>query len=210
MCAVSNMTVFCSSLTSCFPGMLLTYFLNDFIIIIIIIIIIITTWSAHLILLDLMIHAIFCEEYKLRGSHCAMFATVLLLPLSLSENQTSSKALFQNSLNLWFSLRTVQPFRWVRLFTIKAHLQPQDSPWRTLGRHTGLASPHHHNLPTSDTHSSSTQDMVNYSPHLNKDIYYRILENKKKNNNFFAQGNRPHFARTQNSVSVSILTLWKV
>ena len=30
MCAVSNMAVFCSSLTSCFPGMLLTYFLNHF------------------------------------------------------------------------------------------------------------------------------------------------------------------------------------
>ena len=30
MCAVSNMAVFCSSLTSCFPGMLLTYFRNDF------------------------------------------------------------------------------------------------------------------------------------------------------------------------------------
>ena len=30
MCAVSNMTVFCSSLSSCFPGMLLTHFLNDF------------------------------------------------------------------------------------------------------------------------------------------------------------------------------------
>ena len=30
MCAVSNMAVFCSSLTSCFPGMLLTYFLNGF------------------------------------------------------------------------------------------------------------------------------------------------------------------------------------
>ena len=30
MCAVSNMAVFCSSLTSCFHGMLLTYFLNDF------------------------------------------------------------------------------------------------------------------------------------------------------------------------------------
>jgi len=27
---VPNMAVFCSSLTSCFPGMLLTYFLNDF------------------------------------------------------------------------------------------------------------------------------------------------------------------------------------
>ena len=30
MCAVPNMAVFCSSLTSHFPGMLLTYFLNDF------------------------------------------------------------------------------------------------------------------------------------------------------------------------------------
>jgi len=28
VCAVSNMAVFCSSLTSCFPGMLLMYFLN--------------------------------------------------------------------------------------------------------------------------------------------------------------------------------------
>ena len=28
MCAVLNMAVFCSSLTSCFPGMLPTYFLN--------------------------------------------------------------------------------------------------------------------------------------------------------------------------------------
>ena len=30
MCAVPNMVVFCSSLTSWFPGMLLTYFLNYF------------------------------------------------------------------------------------------------------------------------------------------------------------------------------------
>jgi len=30
MCAVPNMVVFWNSLTSCFPGMLLTYFLNDF------------------------------------------------------------------------------------------------------------------------------------------------------------------------------------
>jgi len=29
MCAVPNMAVFCSSMTSCFPGMLLTYFRND-------------------------------------------------------------------------------------------------------------------------------------------------------------------------------------
>jgi len=30
MCAVPNMAVFCSSLTSCFPGIFLTYFLNNF------------------------------------------------------------------------------------------------------------------------------------------------------------------------------------
>ena len=30
MCAVPNMAVFCGCLTSCFPDMLLTYFLNDF------------------------------------------------------------------------------------------------------------------------------------------------------------------------------------
>ena len=30
MCAVPSMAVFCSFLTSWFPGMLLTYFLNDF------------------------------------------------------------------------------------------------------------------------------------------------------------------------------------
>jgi hypothetical protein len=30
MCALPNMAVFCSSLTSWFPGTLLTYFLNDF------------------------------------------------------------------------------------------------------------------------------------------------------------------------------------
>jgi len=30
VCAVPNMAVFCSFLTSCFPGMLLTYFVNNF------------------------------------------------------------------------------------------------------------------------------------------------------------------------------------
>ena len=30
MCAVPNMAVFCSTLTSWFPGMLLMYFLNDY------------------------------------------------------------------------------------------------------------------------------------------------------------------------------------
>ena len=30
MCAVPNKAVFCSSLTSCFPGMFIMYFLNGF------------------------------------------------------------------------------------------------------------------------------------------------------------------------------------
>ena len=30
MCAVPNMAVFCSSLSSCFSGVLRTYFLSDF------------------------------------------------------------------------------------------------------------------------------------------------------------------------------------
>ena len=30
MCAVPNVAVFCSSLTSCFPGVLIMYFLHDF------------------------------------------------------------------------------------------------------------------------------------------------------------------------------------
>jgi len=59
MCAVPNMAVFCSSLTSWFPGMLLTYFLNDFemvpvaSIIIIIIIIIIIRYYLHAPYLEL-------------------------------------------------------------------------------------------------------------------------------------------------------------
>ena len=55
MCAVPNMAVFCSSLTSWFPGLLLTYFLNVFeivpvapiITVIIIIIIIIIIIRKH-------------------------------------------------------------------------------------------------------------------------------------------------------------------
>ena len=47
MCAVPNMAVFWGSLTSCFPVMLLTYFLNYFEIVIIIIIIIIIIVPNH-------------------------------------------------------------------------------------------------------------------------------------------------------------------
>ena len=45
-CAVPNMAVFWSSLTSCFPGMLLTYFLNDFEIVPVAPIIIIIIWLS--------------------------------------------------------------------------------------------------------------------------------------------------------------------
>jgi hypothetical protein len=31
MCIVSSMAVFCSVLISCFPGMLVRYFMNDFV-----------------------------------------------------------------------------------------------------------------------------------------------------------------------------------
>jgi hypothetical protein len=52
MCAVPNKAVFCSSLTPWFPGMVLTYFLNDFemvpvVIVIIVIIIIIIAAAAN-------------------------------------------------------------------------------------------------------------------------------------------------------------------
>ena len=56
MCAVPNMAVFCSSLTSCFPGMLLTYFLNDFEIVPVapIIIIIIITLTDEVLVIHLL------------------------------------------------------------------------------------------------------------------------------------------------------------
>jgi hypothetical protein len=46
VCAVPNIAVFCSSLTSCFPVMLLKYFLNYYYYIIIIIIIIMCRMSG--------------------------------------------------------------------------------------------------------------------------------------------------------------------
>ena len=42
MCAVPSMAVFCSSLTSWFPGMLLTYFLNVFEIVLLLLLLLIT------------------------------------------------------------------------------------------------------------------------------------------------------------------------
>ena len=50
MCAVPNMAVLCSSLTSWFPGMLLTYFLNDFEMVIMVIIIIIIVVVAFILI----------------------------------------------------------------------------------------------------------------------------------------------------------------
>jgi len=56
MCTVPNMAAFCSSLTSCFPGMLLKYFLNDFEIVpvvrIIIIIIIVVPYFLEVIIVN--------------------------------------------------------------------------------------------------------------------------------------------------------------
>ena len=47
MCAVPNMAVCCSSLTSCFPGILLMYFLNDFEIVLVAPIILVSPLFLH-------------------------------------------------------------------------------------------------------------------------------------------------------------------
>ena len=66
MCAVPNMAVFWSSLTSYFPGMLLTYFLNDFEIVpvapVIIIIIIINVPQMLTLVKKGEVHPITCHE----------------------------------------------------------------------------------------------------------------------------------------------------
>ena len=79
MCAVPNMAVFCSSLTSWFPGMLLTYFLNVFeivpvapiitgvIIIITGVIIIIITGIIIIIIIIIIICRGFCSSLELRS-----------------------------------------------------------------------------------------------------------------------------------------------
>jgi len=48
MCAVPNMAIFCSSLISCFPGMLLKYCVSDFEIVPFIIIINIISWRTRI------------------------------------------------------------------------------------------------------------------------------------------------------------------
>jgi len=105
MCAVPNMAVFCSSLTSCFPGMLLTYFLNDneivpvapiitgitFVFtfhmrwIIIIIIIIIITFQSSVMSCWLVISYWRCE-----GSQC-LLSPVPSIPRTLSDCLTLKK-----------------------------------------------------------------------------------------------------------------------
>jgi hypothetical protein len=48
MCAVPNMAVFCSSLTSQFPSMLLTYFLNDFeIVLLLFVVVVVVVCCTH-------------------------------------------------------------------------------------------------------------------------------------------------------------------
>ena len=80
VCAVSNMAVFCSSLTSCFPGILLTY-----IIIIIIIIIIITSGSADLKLLDNKLWAVL-EDMAFRNRHKSLESLRRSLVKAAAEN----------------------------------------------------------------------------------------------------------------------------
>ena len=57
MCAVPNMAVFCSSFTSCFPGMLLTYFLNDLQIVPVASIITAITFVLLLLVSHLLLHS---------------------------------------------------------------------------------------------------------------------------------------------------------
>jgi len=47
MYAVPNMAIFWSSVTSCFPGMLLTFFLNDFEIVSVTLLLLVSPWFLH-------------------------------------------------------------------------------------------------------------------------------------------------------------------
>src|SRR5215813_12087229 len=92
MCAVPNMAVFCSSLTSWFPGMLLTYFLNDFEIVpvaplknIIIIIIIIIIISIIIISFMQCIYTYIPEIYNVPREYivAAILLLLFMVPTSL-------------------------------------------------------------------------------------------------------------------------------
>ena len=87
MCAVPNMAVFCSSLTSCFPGMLLTYFLNDFEIvpvapIIIIIIIIIIIMELHECFIRILRPKLFMHGAAPTRATCFTKVTFLVLMIA--------------------------------------------------------------------------------------------------------------------------------
>jgi hypothetical protein len=66
MCAVPSMAVFCNSLTSWFPGMLLTYFLNDLLLLLLHIIVYLIKSSDHRI--NAILTAIFAAFCNLASS----------------------------------------------------------------------------------------------------------------------------------------------
>jgi hypothetical protein len=79
MCAVPNMAVFCSSLTSWFPGMLLTYFLNYL------------KWTqSRLLLLEspLFLHST-CVVFLLQGLYILEFSRLFFNHVSFPRNSTS-------------------------------------------------------------------------------------------------------------------------
>jgi len=63
MCAVPNMAVFCSSLTSWFPGISLTYFLNDLEILLLLLLLQLSFHSAVLIRSLLLVEFSFTLNY---------------------------------------------------------------------------------------------------------------------------------------------------
>ena len=67
ICAVPNMAVFCSSLTSCFPDMLFTYFLNDFEIVPV---------ALLLLVSPLFLHST-CAVFLLQGLYISEFSRLL-------------------------------------------------------------------------------------------------------------------------------------
>jgi len=58
MCSVPNMAVFCSSLTSWIPGMLLTYFLNDFELLLLLVVVIVLVVVVVVVVVVVLLHAL--------------------------------------------------------------------------------------------------------------------------------------------------------
>ena len=73
MCAVPHMAVFCSSLTSWFPGMLLTF-------IIIIIIIITITLVTGLFFPVILLNQQWSPPFRIQASHCSTFRVMCDVP----------------------------------------------------------------------------------------------------------------------------------